>query len=137
MGLYKNIFDAKDFDQPEIGFEKKPTHNRYTFIREKVKGWAGHSAVSIGAVNFRQVAADTHLNPIDIGRLGRGKGVEYAVPGQTDTIFYPKPRDITGTNTFEMLKMISEGKYEKGGQRSTTPSQHYSTHDEKIIQVNL
>jgi hypothetical protein len=104
IGLHKNLFKIEDFESRTIQLRNK-------FITQKVKEWAGLTAVNVGAINFRRVAAETHTNPIDIGLLGAGKGVEYTVSGKADVTMYPKLGDILKTNTFRMLENLVEGKY--------------------------
>lgn len=110
IGTYKNLFKEGDFE----GGTSISKRNR--FVIPKVKEWAGHAAVGLGAVNFRLVAAQTRKNPVDIGNLGSGKGVDYVVPGKTDAIMYAKPGDILNTNTFRMLQDIAEGKHASVGE---------------------
>lgn len=111
IGLHKNIFDENDFEKKKAKkWDAPPNVERHAFIRDNVKEWAGHTAVGMGAVNFRQVAADSFTDPTELAAaLGSGRAVTYAVPGKTDVIMYDKPDTILKSNLFKMLTKTGEG----------------------------
>ncbi len=108
MGLHKNMFNDTDFNESAEQFENPLYVKRHAFLAEKVKEWAGHAAIGVGAVNLRRVIADIHTDPSHIPRIGRGQAVNYTVPGRTDVMVYSEPHNITSTNTFKMLTRLAE-----------------------------
>lgn len=108
MGTHRNIFTSTDFNELGEQFDNPLWIKRYLFLTEKLKEWAGHSAINVGAVNLRRAIADTHTDPSQISHIGRGQAVNYTVPGRTDVMVYPEPNNITRTNTFKMLTRIAE-----------------------------
>ena len=110
LGLHAEIFDPSDFETPTVRFEFMPVHIRNKHITEKVKVWAGLSAVTIGAVSFRQAIAETCTDPSNLEKYGVGRSVNYVVPGKTNVVMYPAPTNLIDSNTFIMLSDLAEGK---------------------------
>lgn len=117
IGLHQNVFDENDFEQVrENEFEHGPDGKRKELIEEKVKSWAGHSGVGVGAVNFRRVIADSYTDPVALANLGVGRAVNYAVPGDADAIMYGKPITVLESNVFKMLTKMGEGESKNVGE---------------------
>lgn len=111
LGLHPGMFGPDDFEQKPTGkFDAPPSHLRNEFLRKHAKEWAGHTAINIGAVNFRRVAANASCDPAALSQLGGGRAVQYAVPGKVDVVMYPTLSEIVDTNAFNLLIAMAEGK---------------------------
>ena len=117
MSLNGDIFAKDDFNQ-KYAFKTYPQAlKRVDYIQKKVKSWADHTGVSIGAINFRRAAADS-LNDLEVlaTSLGNGKEVDYAVQkGKPDVVLYAKPDAILKSGLFKLLTKMAEGQNENAG----------------------
>ncbi len=108
LGLHRHLFTDEDFNEAQDETGYRTVIKRHSFLSKKINEWAGLSAASLGAVNFRRAIASTHQDPSELLMLGRARGAKYAGLGKTDIIMYSKPEDITKATHFKKLRSIAD-----------------------------